>query len=89
MAVHIQYPDGTRQWVRGTLYQGRNPGYTREGWTKYEDGFTVFRDGRDYDYGSGCSVLALGPDDSVDLRRYRPSSSLSPVLNWAIFCEEG
>ena len=70
MSAHIQYPDGTRQWVAGTFYAGRPSGFTKEGFARYSDGFTVFNKAaplgeQHHDYGPDHCVLALAPDSMV------------------------
>ena len=66
MAVQIYFPDGTAQWVNGTLYQGRAPlRFNVMGFCAYDDGFTVAFAGVDTDYGRDHAVISTTPNDNV------------------------
>lgn len=79
MAIHVQYPDGTRQW---------RPMVDHPRIYRAYDGITVAphhdaRRGGQIDLPAGSDILAQTPNSQVrEWRRYR-----SVWGYWSIFCE--
>jgi hypothetical protein len=75
MAVQIRWQDGSHQWLRGTLYQGREPYQDARGFTRWRDGFTIATKDQRTDFASDVSVISHTEDARVTDWSVRPNQS--------------